>query len=56
MMIALTPLGQRLVKRRRKELAEAQRMLLSRMTPEGQQTFIQAFETIDQLARKAIPS
>jgi MarR family transcriptional regulator, temperature-dependent positive regulator of motility len=55
-VIALTPLGQRLVKRRRKELSDAQRTLLSRMSPEDQQAFIQAFETVDRLARKALPS
>jgi DNA-binding MarR family transcriptional regulator len=51
-VLGLTALGQRLMMRRKKELHDAHRRLLSLMTADDQRTFIEALETVDRLTRK----
>ena len=53
-VIALTPFGRRLVRRRRGELLDAHRALLARLNAADQKAFVDAFETIDRLTRKAV--
>lgn len=51
-VITLTPVGQRLVKRRRKELWDAHSTLVADLSRDDQHAFVNAFETLERLTRK----
>jgi DNA-binding MarR family transcriptional regulator len=53
-VVELTPLGQRLVRRRRGELFDAQRAMFHRLSPEDQKALVDAFDTLDRLTRRVI--
>ena len=52
-VVSVTPLGRRLVVRRRKVLWDAYRAWLTRLSEEDQDAVLQAFEVLDQLTKRA---
>jgi DNA-binding MarR family transcriptional regulator len=49
--VVLTPLAQRLVQRRRKDLWEAHERLINSVAPHDRDDFVQAFETMHRVLR-----
>jgi len=51
-VITLTPVGQRLIKRRKKELWDAHSTLVKDLSRDDQHAFVSAFETLERLTRR----